>query len=84
MSHVGRVEITKFEVYLTSIYLRLTVHRVKVHEYWGMDLDYRKQITVNISIIKYLGSVVKYLPDRLGTTTATLESDHFFKLRYES
>ena len=58
MSHVDSFEITKFAGYLSRIYGRITVYRIKVHEYLGIDLDYSKQGTVKVSMIKYLDSVL--------------------------
>ena len=41
VSHQYAFEITKFATYLSGIYdKKLTVHRGKVHDYIGMDLDY--------------------------------------------
>ena len=52
VSNVNTFEITKFSGYLSSIYRGLTVHRGKVQDYLGMDLDYIKKGTVKVYMIK--------------------------------
>ena len=52
-------EITKFANYLDIIYgEKLTVHRGKVHNYLGMDLDYSKKGKVGIGMIRYLSNIL--------------------------
>ena len=46
----------------------------------GMYLDYSEQVTLKVSIIKYLYSVLQYLPEHLVTTAATLAYDQLFKI----
>ena len=62
MSHVDSFEFTKFEGYLSSIYGILSVHRVKIHDYFVIDLDYSQKVTVKVSIIKYLYRVLEEFP----------------------
>ena len=52
VSHVKSFETNKFSGYLSIIYGRLTVNRGKVHDYLVIDLDYSKQVTVKVSMIK--------------------------------
>ena len=59
VSHVDIFEITKFAWYLKIIYGGLSVQRVKLHDYLEMDLDYSKQGTLKLSMIKYLYSVLQ-------------------------
>ena len=49
--YVNSFETTNFIEYLSIIYGGLTVDRGEVHEYLGMDLEYIKQGTVNVSMI---------------------------------
>ena len=52
VSYQYEFEITKFASYLSDIYgKKLTVHRGKVHEYLGMDLDYSEEVKVKVSMI---------------------------------
>ena len=80
VSHFDSFEITKFAEYLTSIYGGSTVHSVKLHGSLGMNLDYRKQVTVKVSMIKYLDIFLQELLEHLITTSATLEAYHLFTL----
>jgi len=51
VSHKDPAEITKFANYLAVIYEeKLTVHRELIHDYLGMDLDYKANGNVGISI----------------------------------
>ena len=52
VSHIDSFEITNFSGYMSSIYGVIKLHRGNVHDYLGMYLDYNKQGTVDISIIK--------------------------------
>ena len=84
LSHVDSFEINEFAGYTSSIYVGLTAHRGKVHDYLGIELDYIKQGTVKVYMIKYLDSVLKESPEDFGVTSATLASEHLFKVRNES
>ena len=59
------------------------VRKIKVHEYWGIDLDYTKQVIVKLSMINYLNIVIQEFSDHLGKTTATPKYDHLFTVRNE-
>ena len=52
VSHLNSFEVTKFAVYLSSIYWGLIVHRGKVHEYLGIDLNYSEKLKVKLSMIE--------------------------------
>ena len=84
VSHVDSFEINEFAGYTSSIYVGLTVHRGKVHDYLGIELDYIKQGTVKLFMIKYLDSVLQEFPENFGVTSATLAAEHLFKVRNES
>ena len=62
VSHVDSFEVTMFAGYMSSIYGGIIVHRVKVHQYLVIGLDYRKKITVKLSMIEYLDSVLQEFP----------------------
>ena len=50
---------TKFVEWMKTIYgEKLTVHRGKVHDYIGMDMNWSKDGKVTISMIKYLYQVL--------------------------
>ena len=53
MSHEEPFEATKFSEYLSTIYgKKLKVHKGKVHDYIGKDLDYSEIRLVNFLMIK--------------------------------
>ena len=52
VSHVDIFEVTKFSGYMSSIYGGITLHRIKLHDNLGIDLDYRKQVTLKVFMIK--------------------------------
>ena len=74
----------QFSGYLSSIYWVLIVHRGKVNEYFEVYLEYSKQGTLKLSMIKYVYSVLQEFPEYLGATTSTPAADHLFKVRNES
>ena len=84
VSHVDSFEIIKVVGYLSSIHGGLTVHRLKVHDYLAMDIEYIYQGIVKVSLIKYMDSVLQELPEQLGTTASTLAADHLFTVYKEA
>ena len=57
-SHNDLFEVNNFAQYLSMIYRnKLKVHRVKIHIFPGMDLDYSDTGVVNILVIKYMQKV---------------------------
>ena len=80
MSHVKSFEINKFSGYLSRINGVLKVHRGKMHEYMGIDLDRSEKLMVNVSMIIYIDNVLQKLPKNMGATESTLDSDQLFKV----
>ena len=63
VSHKDPFEVTRFAHYLSKIYgPKLTVKRGKVHDYLGMNLDFRDNGKVKISMIPYLQRILDELP----------------------
>ena len=83
VSHIDSFEVTKFAGYLSIIYDGLSLHKGKMYDYLGIDLDCRKQGTVKLFMIKYLDSMLQESPEYLGMTAATPIADHFFTVRNE-
>ena len=49
VSHKDPFEVTKFFTYFSNInWKKRTVHRVKVHDYFGMHLDYSELVVVKV------------------------------------
>ena len=54
----------KFAQYLLTIYEnKLKVHRLKIHDYLGMDLDYSDTWVVKVLMIKYLQKIIYEFPE---------------------
>jgi hypothetical protein len=57
--HVDPFQVMKFCQYLASIYRNnLIVHRGKVHNYQGMDLNFALDGIVQVSMITYTSKVI--------------------------
>ena len=52
LSHVDRFEVTNFAGYVSCIYGGLSVHMGGVHCYLVIDLNYREQGTLKLSMLK--------------------------------
>ena len=52
--HKDPFEVTKFALYLSTVYRnKLKLHRVNIHDYLVIDLDYLEKGVVKVSMIKY-------------------------------
>ena len=60
---------------------KLTVHRGKIHDYLGMDLDYTTPGKVRVSVIKYLAALLEEFPELIGGGAATPHAEHLFRVR---
>ena len=54
------------------------MHRGVLHDYLVIELDYRKQVTVKLSMIKYLDTILEEFPEQLGMNVYTPASEHLF------
>jgi hypothetical protein len=85
VSHVNPFQITKFAAYLATIYGNgLVVHRGKIHDYLGMDLNFSTDGIVQVSMITYTSKILTDFPEPITTSCATLAVDHLFTVRRES
>ena len=63
---------------------KVTVHRGKVHDYLGMDLDLETEPGVLVILmIKYLQQVIEEWPEQLTSTKSTPANDYLFTVRDE-
>ena len=82
VSHVDPWDITKLSMYLQGIYgSKLVVHRGKVHDYLGMDLDFSEKGSMQICIIKYLIRMLQAFPTLIDGVASTPEAEYLFKVR---
>ncbi len=83
--HVDPFQITIFAAYLASIYSNgLVVHRGKVHDYLGMDLNFANKGVAQISMITYTTKILTNFPESITTSCATPAADHLFTVRDEA
>ncbi len=79
ISHVDPFQITKFAACLASIYGNgLVVHRDKVHNYLGMDLNFANEVVAQISMITYTTKILTNFPEAITTSCATPAAYHLF------
>ncbi len=77
--HVDPFQIMKFAAYLASIYGNgLVVHRGKVHDYLGMDLNFANKGIAQILMIMYTTKILTDFTKAITTSCATLEDNHLF------
>ena len=84
ISHVDSFEVTKLIRYLEKIYGKVVVHRGKVHDYLGMDLDFSDEGYLQVGMFKYTDNLIDEFPEELGATAKTPASDNLFKVRDET
>ena len=70
VSHVDSFEVTKFSVYLSSIYGGISVNRREIHDLLAI-------------VVKCLDSMLEVFPEQFSTTADTPASDHLFMVWYE-
>ena len=70
---------TKFFQYLSRISRnKLKVHRGKIHDFAGMDLDYSKIGIVKVTIIKYLKKILDEFLEEFRGMLVTLTVEYLF------
>jgi hypothetical protein len=84
-SHKSKSVNNKFEKWLNSMYSkheRVTATRGRVHDYLGMELDYRKQGELKINMTKYVKNMLNNFPVKLGKkdVAKTPAGDNIFNL----
>ena len=65
-------ELTKLSCYLAKIYgLGLTMHTGRKHDYLGIDLEFREDGNLDVSMVKYLKGVIEGFPELIVRKAAT-------------
>ena len=83
--HKDSLEVTNFLHHLGQIYGdRMTVHRGKVHDYLGMDLDFSTANTLKIGMIEYIKKIHEDFPEEIKSAAATPAAEHLFDVREDS
>jgi hypothetical protein len=77
ISHVDPFLVTKLCQYLASIYGNgLIVHKGKVHDYLGMDLNFALDSIVQVSMITYTLKVISDFPERIASSCTLPAGNH--------
>ena len=85
ISHKDSREVTKFIKHFGDIYGdRMTVHRGKVHDYLGMDLDFSSPKLLKIGMIKYIKKIHEDFPEEINSSSATPDANHLFDVREDN
>ncbi len=75
-------ELTKFSCYLAEIYgPKLSMHTGKKHNYLGVDMEFNKDGTLDVSMINYLKNVINESPETITGRAATPAHDKLFVIR---
>jgi hypothetical protein len=80
-SHKSKSVNNKFEKWLNSMY-SIIVTGGRIHDYLGMELDYRKQGELKIKMTKYVENMLNDFPVKLGKkdVAKTPAGDNLFNL----
>ena len=54
------------------------IHRGKVQDYLGMDLDFSSAKTLKIGMIKYIKKIHEDFPEEIKSAAATPAAEHLF------
>ena len=74
-------EVTKCIEHFKKIYgNRMTVHRGKVHDYLGIDLDFSSAKDLKIGMIKYIKKIRDDFPEETKLAAAMPAAEHLFNV----
>jgi hypothetical protein len=77
-------ELTKLLCYLANIYgSKLNMHTGQEHNYLGVNMEFRKDGTLRVSMIRYLKNVIAEFPEIISGNSPMPAADHLFQIREE-
>jgi hypothetical protein len=77
-------ELTKLSCYLTNIYgPKLTMHVGNKHNYLGVDLEFKQDGRLDVSMVNYLKNMIEALPEQIVGRAATPAGERLFDIRDE-
>ena len=77
MSSDDNFELTKFSCYLANIYRpKLAMHLGNKHDYLGMDFEFMNNGSLEVSMFKYLDSIIDELLELITGKAETPAADH--------
>ena len=62
----------------------MKVHRGKVHDYLGMDLDFSSPKVLKIGMIKYIKKIYDDFSEEIKSSASTLAAEHLFDVREDN
>ncbi len=75
-------ELTKFSCYLAKVYgPKLRMHMGRKHDYLGVDMEFNKDSTLDVSMFKYLHDIIDGFPEVIRGRSATPVAAHLFEIR---
>ena len=85
ISHNDSLEVAKFLHHFGQINCEhITVHRGKLHDYLGIDLDFRTENTLKIGMIKYIKKINEDFPEEIKSSVGTSAAEHLFDVREDN
>ena len=70
--------------YLAKIYgSKLTMHTGPKHDYLGVNMEFRKDGTLGVSMIAYIKNVIAEFPEIISGKSPMPAADHLFQIRDE-
>ena len=85
ISHMDSNEVTKCIEHFKKIYGdRMTIHRGKVHDYLGMDLDFSSAKVLKIGMIIYVKKIIEEFPEEIKSAATTPAAEHIFTVRKDN
>jgi hypothetical protein len=75
-------KLTRFSCYLAKIYRpKLTMHTGWKHDYLGVDMEFKDDGTLDISMVAYLENVISEFPKMISGKVATPAGNHLLQIR---
>jgi hypothetical protein len=87
ISHVNEGVVTEIIDKISNVFgneAPLTINRGKIHDYLGMELDFRQEKKVVIKMEKYIHGVLEEAPNDMEGAANTPASKHLFQINNQS
>ena len=82
MSCEDNFELIKLSCYLANIYRpKLAIHLGNKHDYLGIDFEFMNNGSLEVSMFKYLDSIIDEFPELITGKAATPTADHLCSVR---
>jgi hypothetical protein len=75
-------ELTRFSCYLAKIYrLKLTIHIGQNHNYLGVNMEFKDDGTLDVSMVGYLKNVILHFLEMISRKASTPAGYYLFQIR---